>query len=380
MDIDGFLRFHRTSRDEVHDRLLAAVCRGADDVLILAGSLAEGVGNHRSDLDVYRLPACEEPSEPGSDPVEIVDLGTVVADVETVGPERLGRLCACLGAVASDDPRDPRQSVADFTDADVKLLHQLCIATAFHGEERFRQIRAAVDRRKLARVLLDRAVAWMNVLQVDILGFIEVGDEASARTLLRAFRMRLGAALLAGLGETNPAEKWQTRRLLACASERPTLCLPGGLDLVAAVDAWSTFDRQIGELPVGQAFAGLLGLRSAIVPWGQCRFLSGIPLEGEANGFPRFEGSVGAAGERLPSLRLDCQVQQDERGIWISRIADPRMLYLNPLAHELLMHFDGASTSARAHARLEQISRAESDEIARSIADLRAVLEDNALL
>ncbi|WP_160296908.1 hypothetical protein [Sphingomonas sp. ERG5] len=361
------------------EAILEQVHRGPDDVLVLAGSLCEELGNHRSDVDIYRISA-DRFALQGGDPVEILDLGSFAADVETICGADLDELLARLGAVDSDGERDPRQAVADFSDAEVKLLHQLRIAQPITGTGAWQRLVGAIDRRKLGRVLLDRAVAWMGALHIDILGFIESGDDDSARPLLRAFRWRLAAALLAGLGETNPAEKWQTRQLAALRTVRAGTCLPGGLDLDRIYDAWLALDRRIGDSAAETAFRALLGLRFSIVPWAQHRFLAGYPLDSENNIFPEVRRDGAGGGSVLPALRLDSQIQRDARGIWLSRVASPEVIYINPLAHEVLLHFDGTATAGEAAQRLAQISPATSAEIATAIDDVHAMLGDRAFI
>jgi hypothetical protein len=379
MDVDAFLRFHRVAYADLIGQIRARVQHDPADLLLLAGSLCEGLGNHRSDLDVYRVPS-QHDEAPAGDPVSILDFGTFALDVETVERTALERLLARLDAVDSDADADPRKAVADFSDADVKLLHQLRIAHTVPGGEPFRQLAGAVHARKLARVLLDRAVAWMGALHIDILGFVEIGDDESARPLLRAFRARLGAALLAGLGETNPAEKWQIRLLARLATPRAALCLPGGDALATVIDRWRALDHRIGEWSAEQALRALARLRFAIVPWAQQRFLSGVSLQSNDNGFPAVAAQHRSDGTVLPPLRLDCQLQRDARGIWISRVASPEVIYVNPLAHEVLMLFDGASTAGAAVQRITQLSTAAATDIERAVDDFRTVLADRAYI
>ncbi|SFG02023.1 hypothetical protein SAMN05518801_105230 [Novosphingobium sp. CF614] len=377
MDVGAFLRFHRLEPDALLSGLAKQVAERADDVILLAGSLSEGLGNHRSDIDIYRVISCELSTQ---DPVEILDLGPVAADVETVSQSRVRTLLARLDATDSDQTSDPRDAVAAFSDGDIKLLHQMRIGTTLLGETVWRPLHSAIDARRLARLLLDRAVAWLGVLQIDLLGFLESGDDDSARPLLRQFRTRLGAALLAALGETNPAEKWQIRLLERQAQTRPDLRLPGGQSLPDLIAKWRAMDEVIGSGRAGDAMRALQNLRFIIVPWAQRRFHAGLALGEDGAQLPLSLMPADMTGDRLPPLRLDCQIQHDAQGLWVAKVAHAEMLYINPLAHELLLHFDGQSTRAAAAARLEAISDAPAFEIAQSISDFQMVLADRALI
>lgn len=381
MRLDAFLSAHGSSRADLVATLLRET-QGPDDApLFLSGSLVEGLGNHRSDVDAYLVSATGAGEHAAFGDVILLELSDIIVDLEVVAPARLDALLDRLAAFPSSAPRDPRRAAVAFSPGETKLLHNLRVAEPVRGASRLVDLRSRLDVRALARIGLDLASVMLDAIHVDVLGFIEAGDDASARLQLRAFASQLAAALLAALGDTGLAEKWRTRRLALAASARGSLALPGGLTIARTVSRLAELDYTIAMQPPPSVLPQLVRLSHAIIPWAQERFLSGRPLDEAAP--PALEQppiEIDADATALPPLAVDCRLQRDGRGLWLGSIGSPRQLYINELAHELLLRFDGCTSRSQAATRLQQLTPAAPDELERCIGDFHAVLQANCLL
>lgn len=124
MDIDGAIALirHRAGSD-VTARLLASVA--TDEVLVVSGSLIEGLGNLRSDLDFFALST----SHPRDVPVRMAFAGDSWVDIEYVTPSAIDKLAGKLAAV---DPKNIAQ-VLHLTHKELDRFYRLSIGVAVRG-------------------------------------------------------------------------------------------------------------------------------------------------------------------------------------------------------------------------------------------------------
>jgi len=382
MDLATYLRHHGGDEGQLLTALAAVAPPGEDDIVYLSGSLIEGMGNHRSDLDVYCLLAdpSARPAEATFGDVAIRLIEGLAVDIEMPPLAKVRDLMNRLAGFPSHTARDGRVSATAFSPGEIKLLHNLGVGRPLRGRERFEALRATLDPRALSRIGFDYASAYLDLLHADILGMIEVEQFEGARHLLRAYRMHLAGALLAACGETNPAEKWRSLKLRTLQAWCAGLALPGDQSLGAFVEGWFALDETIGQEPPAQSLGRLLHMTYALVPWALDRFYGGGVLAPEAargiDAPARSEGSE----PPLPALRLDCRLGRDGRGIWVTAIRSPDVLYINTLAHEAVLSFDGRTPALEARRRIAARSPAEPYELDGSITDLKAVLTDHALI
>jgi hypothetical protein len=192
----------------------------------ISGSIVEGFGTPRSDLDVFLLTADSAdgtagPARPEDEPVAVyhadgyrIELDyaeDIPTDTEIWPIDVLAGLPDELAGIDLDD----WGAAGAVPDAKLNLAHRLRIGLPVLGHDRFEALRERFDWDRLARILRNRWLASYNNLADDAIGAIEAGDAMSA---VLASRQALGAAvdaLTAARGHTNPKEKWRWRKLLA---------------------------------------------------------------------------------------------------------------------------------------------------------------------
>lgn len=382
MDLSGYLRFHRVQESAWMAALDEVVADIPDGALALAGSLIEGIGNERSDIDVYLVAASPDDGRLSFGDAQVVAVGGLVVDIEYVDPARLRRLTGTLARFPSDEVRNQRPSAVALTLPEIKILHNLRVARPVKGEDAWRDTVRAIDARGLARLIFDFCAVSIDMTQEDAVGFLEAGDPESAVALLRMLRQHLAGALLAAFGETNPAEKWRNLKLRRLAQTHGAQRLPGGRSVSGAVAFLRDADAAIGiESPV-RMLTELLQLAHAVLPWGLARFESGIALDdmsADAAVEP-VATDADAMTPPLPALTHDTRIRRDAEGIWISRIGSARRIYINAIGHELLLHFDGRTQAGRATSYISAVAGLDREETDRCFRQFATVLSHERMI
>lgn len=188
----------------------AAVGLTAGHLLLAVGSVVEGLGTSKSDVDLLLIVTDE--AESALPEGEIAwTLGRCIVDVRIVRAETVAKLLCRLRDWAQL-PWDVSKA-AGFSHEDRVLLHRLLRGCRLfpRGEApRFDYRPAEAD---LARLKLQVARHLARTIQVDMVGYRDNGDYPS---LVFAAQELLGHAvdgLLAGHRVTNPAPKWRSRLL-----------------------------------------------------------------------------------------------------------------------------------------------------------------------
>lgn len=189
---------------------------GAGDLLFACGSLVEGLGNSKSDLDLC-LVSSSAPlgaNEAGNRPVLVG--GRLIADVLAVHPETLLELAGRLVRLHASG-RDLRAAAKSFTFFEHRLLHRLLNSVPFLNHEgdakTYARLRNALPPGHLERLKLDRAHYEAAALQLDLAG---LRDERQWPAMVFVSQDLLGWAidgLLAAHGYTNPTPKWRVKLL-----------------------------------------------------------------------------------------------------------------------------------------------------------------------
>lgn len=381
MDLSSYLRFHRVEECDFMSALRDVIVEVPGGALALAGSLIEGTGNHRSDIDAYVIAPVPDDGRLSFSAVQVVAIRGLMVDIEYVDPVALRRLTDTLAMFPSTEIRDQRPSATALSMAEAKVLHNLLLAHPIYGADVWCDKIRAIDAPSLARLLFDFCSVSIDMIQEDTLGFLEVGDSESGRTLLRMLRQYLGGAMLAAFGETNPAEKWRSLKLRRLKATHGDTCLPGGRSLRDAVDFWCDADAAIAREEPSTMLADLLQLADAVLPWALERFHSGLPLGVVLPTVPsQSSANEGADSPVLPALSLDTRIRRDEQGIWISRIGSPRRIYVNDLGYELLLQFNGHTQAGCAATRLFAAADVECEEAHRCIDHFATILSHERMI
>ncbi|HWO26748.1 MAG TPA: hypothetical protein VNO30_48800 [Kofleriaceae bacterium] len=210
MNMSEFLSRKGVDLPSVVTGVEAAVGLHADDVLLGVGSIVEGLGNSKSDIDLLLITARDQRELPSRDELGLV-ISRCLIDLRILRTswidEVIGRLRRCGQA------RWAVTHPVTFTPDERSLLHRLLHGRVLNGV-RQAQIEARMPpRADLARLKLQVARQMGRTIQVDMVGYWESGDY---RSLVFAAQELLGHAvdaLTAGYGLTNPTPKWRHRLL-----------------------------------------------------------------------------------------------------------------------------------------------------------------------
>jgi hypothetical protein len=210
MNISEFLRRRGVDLPSVITAVEAAVGLHADDVLLGVGSIVEGLGNSKSDIDLLLLTARDPGELPAHDEIGLV-ISRCLIDLRILRTswldEVVGRLRRC--GLARWEVTHP----VKFTPDERSLLHRLLHGRVLNNGEQEPLDARLPSRAELARLKLQVARQMGRTIQVDMAGYWESGDY---RSLVFAAQELLGHAvdaLTAGHEVTNPTPKWRHRLL-----------------------------------------------------------------------------------------------------------------------------------------------------------------------
>lgn len=210
MDLNEFLALKGTSLAEVVAKAEHSVPIGEEDMLLAVGSLVEGLGTSKSDVDLLLLTRRDPADLPAGDHVTWVS-GKSLVDMEVLAGRTVDDLLGRFEAWANA-PFDPTD-FAPFKLEQRTLLHRIAVsprlARVASGTEPFRR----PSRPALARLKLHVARHEARTVQVDIAGLRGAGDY---RSLAFAGVQLMGLAIdaiLAGHRITNFNHKWRSRLL-----------------------------------------------------------------------------------------------------------------------------------------------------------------------
>lgn len=350
MHLDEYLVSRSLQLTEVVAAIASSTGLQAVDVLFVAGSLVEGLGNSKSDIDFFLL------SDRGD--IEFTSLNTValmvggcLIDVRVV---RYGELSGLLARFKSwsEMPRHPRRAMS-FSYDERKMLHRLASGLPLHGAERFAALKAELDVEQFARHKLDLSRFLASTWQIDLAGLRDCVDILSMPFAAQELLGHTVDALLAGHGKLNPNPKWRPRELKGLPLNW-TSALP-------VIPGKASADRLFVELhraPAGQGLADAVAHASRIVAFSRIVFPSiEYKFLGPANvPLPRLPSVSASCGDRLPCLDLDVQISYQNSRFEIWRLNEQRHIFqITPLAYSLLCLCDGDTSTEEAAERLAQI-------------------------
>lgn len=205
MTLEEFLQLRNTQASTIVETVAKAVGLGPDELLLAVGSIVEGHGNSRSDLDLLLI----TPRDFGSSATFVA--GKCIVDVRFLKTDEVDELLTRF----DEWSQSPWQvtHAAPLTYDERVLLHRLHHGLILHcgtDEHVTARIPSLLD---LARLKLHVARQLARTIQVDMAGYREVQDY---RSLVFAAQELLGHAidaLVAGHRLTNPLPKWRSRML-----------------------------------------------------------------------------------------------------------------------------------------------------------------------
>lgn len=349
MDLEQFLHAGGADLQGLVAQLDSAVTLGAEDVVMAVGSLVEGLGTSKSDLDLLLITPRPEHLLPAAQEVALV-VGRCLADVRILPRSQLEVLLAQLDKWQRG-PWDVKNA-AKFAQADRVLLHRLLAGRFVPHRERSEP--GAVPRPEaeaLCRLKLHVARHLSRTVQVDMAGLRDSGD---ARSLVYTAQDLLGHAvdaLTAAHGLTNPNPKWRSRLLDALPDdwEASLGIRPSGE--TAAERVWRLHRApEQPEQPAALEHAlRITAFARAVFVWAERRLVRGQPASGSPLSWPVLERHP--SDTPLPYLDLEVDFLLEEGGGQVARLnsfGTPLRLSADEFA--LALQLDGTLTAREAEA------------------------------
>jgi len=206
----NFQEFLEVKRIDTAD-LVSAVSRmcglNNSDALLLAGSLAEGLGNKSSDIDLYVISSATTAHKERR---ATVVKGTTL-DITIWSREAISAAISSLERWARQE-QDPSCSES-FDRETMHLFHRLKHCNVLLNRPIVEALQSRIDQRALARLKFACAWVWIKRLQVDLVGFRDERDWGSVLLCSHQLLCHTIDAMLAGHGYTNLGEKWRLKLL-----------------------------------------------------------------------------------------------------------------------------------------------------------------------
>lgn len=349
MDLEEYLGSRGVDPAALVDQVHAKLGLLPADVLLAVGSLVEGLGTTRSDLDLVLITSRPAEEHPPGGEVAVV-MGQLLADVRVLPASEIADL---VGRV-EDWARSPWEvtHATRYTVKERLLLHRLIRGRRLAegaGTGGIPWPRAEV----LAKLKLHVARQHARTVQVDMAGHRDVGDW---RSLVFAAQDLLGAAvdaLTAGYLLTNPYSKWRSRLLEAIPDEGWEEALgvrPTGLS--AGERVWRLHHappRPERDAALRHALQISAFARSVFV-WAERRLVL-PPALGAGARLPWPAREARPDEPRLPYLDFDVDYGLAGDAVFLGRLNEfGAPARLTPDEFELVLLFDGTTTVCEAEA------------------------------
>lgn len=195
------------------DQLLSLMQLEEGDIAYVSGSVIEGFGNPHSDLDLFVL-------KPTIDHVEAqfiyaryrIQIQIIQNKRFDVEYHRFADLEALL-KLARDFNVDNLNHMESLDPKTIDFLHRLRIALPLYGEKELRSAQTSIHVENLCASLKNWRIRSYNAHLMDCTGMLAIGDLDTAvlwarQTLCDAVDVCLAVHL-----DTNPTEKWRSRKI-----------------------------------------------------------------------------------------------------------------------------------------------------------------------
>lgn len=342
MDLADYLLAHGTTLEELVSQTRKTIKLEPGDVLLAAGSLVEGLGNAKSDVDLYLLTSRDDIACTSLNSLALV-LNDSLIDVRIIQYSEIEALLNRF-RMWSEQPRHPRRALG-FSYEDRKMVHRLWSGQPLLNEARFHNLRALLKDEEVLRHKLDWSRFMASTVQIDLAGYYLAGDFPSMVFAAQDLLGLTADALLAGHGVATPNPKWRARQLSN---------LPDGWNARVAVqpEESSALDLflKLHRAPKSMACDQVLEHSRRIVAFSRTVFpcmehtLLG-PVSVSIPRLPARNDSENPGGTLLPCLDLDVQVSYQDGRFEMWRLNQSEMVFeLSPLAYSVACLFDGRTS------------------------------------
>jgi hypothetical protein len=317
---------------------------GATDRLLVVGSLAENLGNPKSDVDLILITHGHSNSPQSS--VAFI-IGSCLIDMEllaaSAAEEAFGRLSDWAELSWDISRRAP------FGQEDRQLLHR-CLHNIpiFEGKDIDADYQSAA-KVQLARLKLQIARHMARTIQVDLVGYAEVGDY---RSMVFAAQELLGHAadgLMSAYHLTNPSFKWRSRLLerLPATWQRNLGIRPIHVEASKAYWCLHRAPRNVSRTAAVVHASRVASFARAVFAWSEWRLLAGKSQVDPLADWPQPARSE--SDSKLPCLNFDVDFSggKDERRL--GRINEfDRPIDLSETEFRIALLCDGMTTAREA--------------------------------
>ncbi len=347
MDIETFLRIHDADLVQVVDGVRAITPLESGDRLLAVGSLAEGLGNRKSDVDLILVTPGIQHAGASPDEVQSFVAGRCIVDLRIAPTDPLDALCSRLRQWAMG-PWEVSLP-ASFSANELLLLHRLGAGRQLWPETDPNAAGTLVLCEDVARLKLHVARHMARTLQVDMTGYREEGDNMS---LVFSAQDLLGHAvdgLLAGYRLTNPTPKWRRRLLDLLPADWESRLVMRPCGLTPSELMW-----RLHRTPAEASGPAALEYACKIATFARSVFLwaEETLIHGGREVARRYEWSEPSApraAPALPFLDIDVDFMRTESGIAVGRLNDlGDTLHLSFGEFALMMLFDNVTTAQEA--------------------------------
>jgi len=339
MQLAEFLNLQRITLDEIIEKAKTSLQLTPDDVLFVCGSLVEGLGNEKSDLDLFLVTSRQDIQCTSPNAVMLI-VRRCRIDVRVVQRSAVEELIKRFHDWTAE-LRQPRNAIL-FSYDDRKLLNRIRVGEPLWGAENYRKLQDQINLTDLAKHRLDCARYHAGTIQVDLAGLRSAGDQYS---MLFASQELLGHtvdALLAGHHYPNFMAKWRVRQLMDLPSQWE-LELPGRPFEISAMDVYLSLHSAPQTLSPSAIFnhaQRIVAFSRRVLPWAEYRLLgpNSIPLNAASTGHTM-------TGQPLPHLDLDVAIRYRNGSFELFRLQGKGEIFsLSEKEYSLLCLFDGETS------------------------------------
>ncbi|MBY3179497.1 hypothetical protein HFO27_33810 [Rhizobium leguminosarum] len=341
---EQFLSFKRTTEQAIRDAASLLLRSEGNDVILAVGSVAEGLGNSKSDLDLLMIRHRIDASDQAESKECSWIAGDCIVDMQILAVAEVSALVQRLEDWA-ETPWDV-SSAAPFSPEEILLLHRLCNAVPLSVHPDVQRASGLLpELGKVARLKLHRARHMARTVQVDMVGYKRSGDWYS---LIYASQDLLGYVadgLLASFKKTNPNPKWRSRLL----HDLPADWKRGMIYMQLAADArqalWDVhYAPAIVDVVSAIAHASRSAtLGRAIFAHAECKLVH--ELDEAWEGVLLSTQQPGETRSPFPALELDVDFVISPDGVQVARLNEFGSALQVPFhKFSLILQHDGVTT------------------------------------
>jgi hypothetical protein len=356
MNVEQYLHCVGISESAIVQVIDSVVGFEDSDHLLVVGSLAEGLGNTKSDLDLLLITARASAHAGSNAPDHITAvINSCVIDVTVIRPDSVAALLDRLTAWSAQPWSVSHE--AHFTLDERIMLHRLAHAHVLRSGAGLGSASFCPSTAHLCKLKLHVARQSARTLQVDLVGYREDRDYASLVFSSNELLGDAADALLAGYGFSNATTKWRTRLLRLLPAEWE-MALPGRPIGLPAADLYWMLHR-IPETATSfecvQHALSITTLARRIFSWAERRVLHEEPWLPPVSA-AWTEDSAELQSLPLPALDLDVDYQWGDGTVTMGRLNGGRKtVTMTDGAFALCLLFDGRTRLAENGAAMAAI-------------------------